>query len=187
MISCIALSQNTFAAWHLDNDRSQLSFVTIKAANIAEVHKFEQISGRLADNGKATINVALTSVNTLIPIRDERMQEYLFEAKIFPQATFTAQLDQSALRNFEVGDISQQSVTGELTIKDRKISVNIIVAAFFTDADTLVVTSVQPFIISAAAVGLEAGVEKLRELAGLPSISQAVPVSFVLTYQRDEK
>jgi hypothetical protein len=34
-------------------------------------------------------------------------------------------------------------------------------------------------------VGLVAGIESLREIAGLPSISKAVPVSFVLTFDED--
>lgn len=45
----------------------------------------------------------------------------------------------------------------------------------------LMVSSFQPIIINANEFGLVAGVEKLRDIAGLSSISQAVPVSFVLT------
>ena len=37
-------------------------------------------------------------------------------------------------------------------------------------------------IINADAVSLADGVEQLREIAGLPSISKAVPVSFVLQF-----
>jgi len=44
-----------------------------------------------------------------------------------------------------------------------------------------VVSSLAPVIVQANEFGLVAGVEKLKELAGLPSISLAVPVSFVLT------
>lgn len=43
------------------------------------------------------------------------------------------------------------------------------------------VSSFQPIIINANEFGLVAGVDKLRDIAGLSSISQAVPVSFVLT------
>lgn len=41
--------------------------------------------------------------------------------------------------------------------------------------------SFQPIIVNANEFDLVAGIDKLREIAGLSSISQAVPVSFVLT------
>lgn len=42
------------------------------------------------------------------------------------------------------------------------------------------VTSAQPVIINATDYGLTDGINKLRDLAGLPSISYAVPVTFTL-------
>jgi len=51
-------------------------------------------------------------------------------------------------------------------------------------AERLLVASSQPIVIDAAQVGLTDGVEKLREVAGLPAISPAVPVSFVLTFEQ---
>ena len=48
--------------------------------------------------------------------------------------------------------------------------------------DTVMVASVKPLIVDATKFGLDDGIEKLREIAGLPSISTAVPVSFVMTF-----
>jgi len=39
--------------------------------------------------------------------------------------------------------------------------------------------------VNASQVGLLAGIEKLRELAGLPSISPAVPVTFSLIFEQE--
>jgi len=44
------------------------------------------------------------------------------------------------------------------------------------------VVSERPVVISATQFGLAEGVESLRKIAGLPSISVAVPVSFVLSF-----
>jgi hypothetical protein len=49
-------------------------------------------------------------------------------------------------------------------------------------ADRLLVSSVRPVIVNAGPLGLDEGVERLREAAGLPSISPAVPVTFQLTF-----
>ena len=42
--------------------------------------------------------------------------------------------------------------------------------------------SQKPMIVNASQVGLLEGVERLRAVAGLPTISPAVPVTFVLTF-----
>jgi hypothetical protein len=49
-----------------------------------------------------------------------------------------------------------------------------------SDSELLVV-SAQPVILNVTDYQLGKGVEQLKELAGLPSISYAVPVSFYLT------
>jgi len=48
----------------------------------------------------------------------------------------------------------------------------------------LVVSSMKPIIINAQRFALVDGVKKLQELAGLPSISNAVPLSFVLSFKK---
>ena len=50
------------------------------------------------------------------------------------------------------------------------------------DADTLLVAGTEPLLIEASKFGLSESVEKLRAIAGLPSISEAVPVVFVVTF-----
>jgi len=43
---------------------------------------------------------------------------------------------------------------------------------------------VKPIIVMADTHGLVSGVEALREVAGLPSISRAVPVSFNVVFEQ---
>jgi len=52
-------------------------------------------------------------------------------------------------------------------------------------ADGVRVSTLSPLIITAESVGLVAGVESLREIAGLPSISRAVPVTFSVKFVAD--
>jgi hypothetical protein len=48
--------------------------------------------------------------------------------------------------------------------------------------DGLMVVTNKPIILRADQFGMADGVEKLREVVGLPSISLAVPVSLVLSF-----
>jgi hypothetical protein len=52
--------------------------------------------------------------------------------------------------------------------------------------ERLLVASERPLLLDAADVGLTAGVEKLRAIAGLASINPAVPVSFVLLFESSQ-
>jgi hypothetical protein len=52
------------------------------------------------------------------------------------------------------------------------------------DKDRVSITTVAPIIVQASSLGLESGVEALREIAGLPSIGYSVPVTFSLTFTR---
>ena len=178
------LSPGVFAAWSLNNDLSRLSFVSIKATDIGEVHKFTQLGGNIVD-GKVSVSINLVSVDTLIPIRDERMQNLLFETDIFPTATITAPLDPAAFDNLPSGGVQTLAVEANLSLKGQTIPLTAELMAVRADNGTLVISSLQPVLITAAAAGLSDGVEKLREIAGLPNISQAVPVSFVFTFEQD--
>ena len=185
ILVCLIASFNassTFAHWTLNNDYSRLSFVSVKAGNIGEVHKFGQLSGLLNEDGQLSVEIELASVDTLIPIRDERMQELLFETQLFPTATFTAALDMTQLNELPVGSSMMLDVPGELKIRETTIRVSPQVMITRFASKGVLVNTLQPVLISADAVGLTAGVEKLREIAGLPSISSAVPVTFVLTF-----
>ncbi len=174
-----------FANWQLDNAASQLSFVTIKAGNIGEVHHFRKLNGSINNEGNASVEIVLASIDTLIPIRDERMQSMLFEADIFPVARIEVPFEKNALAGLTPGSMSENSLVGQLQIKDRQIEVTAHVTAMRVGEKRIVVATRQPILVSASMVGLEAGVEKLREVAGLPSISQAVPVTFLLTFVQE--
>ncbi len=51
------------------------------------------------------------------------------------------------------------------------------------DLDRLMVVSEQPVVVNARDFGLVPGVEALRKIVGLSSISLAVPVTFVLVFE----
>lgn len=187
LIATISLSfwaTSTWAQWTLDNDRSRLSFISTKAGDIAEVHYFKNLSGTLLESGDAQVSVKLASVETLIPIRNQRMKTFLFQSDIFPEATLRTNVDPLILSGFNAGDTLLFNTDATLTLKDKTIPINLNTLVAKLDGETLVISSLVPIILTAQDTGLTQGIEKLRSLAGLPSISQSVPVSFVLTFRK---
>jgi len=173
------------AAWTLDNDSSQVSFVSVKAGDAGEVHRFTEISGELSAGGKATVTIQLASVDTLIPLRDERMRELLFQTGIFPTASLSTDIDMDALNAIKPGDSMDMAANLTLELHGQQLSLAAEMIVARLGDHRLMVSSRKPVIVNAASVDLVNGIEALREIANLPSISKAVPVSFVLTFDEN--
>ena len=93
LVFLLALPSIAFSDWELVNDDSHLNFVSFKAVDFAEIHSFKEMSGSIDSNGKANLVINLDSLETLIPIRNERMRNLLFETQIFPTANFYLQVE----------------------------------------------------------------------------------------------
>jgi len=170
------------AGWAMDPARSHLAFVSIKANDIAEVSSFDEMAGTIGDDGQVKVSLMLDSVDTLVPIRNERMREFLFETTNYKDATLTAKLDPAAIAKMKPGDIVEIAAEGKLSLHGQEQPMLLYMQAAKVNDSTVMVASRQPLIVDAAKFGMSEGVEKLREIAGLASISKAVPVTFVLTF-----
>jgi polyisoprenoid-binding protein YceI len=169
------------ASWQINNAQSQLNFVSIKKGDVAEVHHFERLTGSLSDSGLFSADIDLESVNTNIEIRDQRMREFLFDVVDFPTATLSAQVDPTVVTALVAGQSQTATVDAELSLHGQKQTLAIEVMISKLSDNKLMLVSAKPLVLNVSAFDLVQGVEKLRELAGLPSISHAVPVSFYLT------
>jgi len=170
------------AQWVIDNQHSQLNFISTKKVNIAEVHQFRSFQGALDSKGQFELAIDLSSVDTSIAVRDERMTKYLFDVEQFSTATLTANIDLAILDAIAQGAASVPlEIDANLSLhgETKPIKLNVIISRLV--GAKLAVVSAQPVIVKAEDFALVSGVNKLMELAKLPSISQAVPVSFYLT------
>ena len=183
-VAAVFLTSTAQAEWSLVNDSSTLSFVTIKADHVAEVHTFDLMTGSIDDDGTVEIIIELASVNTLIDIRNERMQNMLFETSIFPEARIIGNIDVATVTAMSAGSTQAMQIPFELDIHGESNSYNADVLVTRL-ANGAVASTVKPILISADAHGMVSGVEALREVAGLPSISRAVPVTFTVVFDQD--
>jgi len=177
----------TYAGWQLDNEQSHINFVSVKKSKIGEVHYFKQLSGSLKDNGTANISIDLNSVETNIGIRNERMLKMLFETKLFPAAQINGKFDVDKIRRMKVGSSFDTSQNLSLGLHGQKQDMMANVKVIKLSNQKILVTSLQPLILNAGDFKLINGVEKLREIAGLPSISTAVPITFTLTFNLETR
>lgn len=164
----------------LDNSHSTLTFVSVKKGSIGEVHRFTQLSGEL-EKGEARIEINLASVETGIPVRNQRMQQMLFDVASFPQAIISADFD-AELAELKPGEVRDTQITFGLDLHGIQKALKADVTVIGIDGGIMVVSRA-PVIVSATDFDLGKGIEALREIAKLSSIAQAVPVSFQLAFR----
>lgn len=169
-------------SWTLDNEASSISYVTIKNGEIAEANLLSDLSGKVGEDGAASVDISLASVETFIDIRNERMREFVFKVVDFPVATVTANLDMDALAAMEAGSTAEAEF--EVTVAANGTEAAYDATAYVTRVgDSRVqVSSKAPIIVYTEDLGYEHGVSKLQEIAGLDSIQATVPVSFNLAF-----
>lgn len=180
--SLILLSTNVLADWKLDNSASNLNFVSIKKSSIAEVHHFKELNGKITKNGFAKVMIDLASVETNIPIRNERMKAKLFETNQFTSASIESKFKPQLVKQLTVGDSAIENIDFTLSLHGYSNTFTAAVRISKTKSG-LLVSNMQPIIINANQYGMVKGVEALRNLAGLPSIATAVPVNFNLMFK----
>ena len=171
-------------AWSVDAGASSLSYVSVKAGEIAESNSFSGLSGSVSPEGAASVEIDLATIETKVDIRNERMRDIFFEVAEFPTASVSAQIDPAAFETLAIGESMVQPLKATLNVKGVEAPVDTQVSVTRTGENGVLVTSIEPVIIYADALKLTEGLATLQELAGLPSITPAVPVSFSIAFRR---
>ena len=180
LVICLTTSVHVLAGWVIDPEGSYVGFASVKNDLIAENHSFTQITGAIEDSGDASIVIALASVETLIPIRNERMQAILFEVVQYPDVTVTANLDLDEFTSLGLGESKTDTILLGVNLHGTDLSKNVLVKVTRSSNNAYEVTSLGPIIIHASQFALSDGLESLRKIAGLQSIDLMVPVTFDL-------
>jgi len=184
----ILLSTTVFIApahadWVL-GDSSRIGFVSIKNNSIGENNVFKRVSGSISERGRVSVSVDLSSVETGIGIRNERLQKMLFQVANFPTATIEAVLSDSQVAALQAGGDQTESVSVNISLHGKTVSKTAHVSVSASGGDVRVTTT-QPIVITAQEFGLEAGVAALQQIAGLNAISRSIPVTVDLSLSAD--
>lgn len=183
LILCLSLlSANGLADWQLLTEQSQVHFISTKNSHISEVNRFAHVEGALTDDGQLSVVIKLASVDTNIDIRNGRMRDMLFNVMTFKEAVLTAQLS-SKIMAMDTGASKQYTVDGTLSLMGQEKDVTFTVQVTKLADNHILATSVHPVLVDARDYKLEAGVDALKQVAGLDVISYSVPVTFNVMFK----
>ena len=179
-LMCSAVAQ---AAWTVAPE-SRVMFVSLKNDVIAENNAFEAISGSITEDGHVAISIDLSSVETGVGIRNERLQKMLFNVANFPVASIDAVLSESQITALRAGGAPTERVSLNISLHGKTVSKTANVSVSSSGGEVRVTTT-QPIVITAQEFGLESGVAALQQIAGLNAISRSIPVTVDLRLTAD--
>ncbi|MDD9910104.1 MAG: YceI family protein [Ahrensia sp.] len=171
------------AAWTSVPEQSRIAFGSIKSNSIGEVHHFNSVSGTVAQDGTVTITIDLTSAETNVDIRNERMAEHVFAGG---EATVSGRVELAAFSDLPVGEVIE--VETEMTLSfagtETDFDARLLVARL---RENRVMVSTADFIfLSTEDLGIDAGIDRLMQLAGLPGITRVSPMSIRIVFAKSQ-
>jgi polyisoprenoid-binding protein YceI len=183
LLSGVGFMAPVQADWTV-SDSSRIGFVSIKNNRIGENNAFERVSGSISESGQVAVSVDLSSVETGIGIRNERLQKMLFEVASFPTASIDAALSDGQIAALRAGGARAESVSVNISLHGKTVSKTANVSVSSSGGDVRVTTT-QPIVVTAQEFGLESGVAALQQIAGLNAISRSIPVTVDLRLTAD--
>ena len=169
--------------WGLVDEQSRLSFISIKKGDVAEVHYFGGLAGKVDASGQAVVEIVLDTLETNIDVRNTRMREHLFETNLYPIASIKTDLPMADLRAMKIGERSVFDVVLEVKLHGVKSSIEGDLMVTRVSGNKVLVETRTPILVHADEFDLVEGLDILQELANLPSITPIVPVSFSLVFE----
>ena len=179
-LTCFSLFAHS--EWVVDTKNSHVGFASVKNKTIAENHRLSGLTGSVGSDGEALVSIDLATVETLVPIRNERIREILFDVANFPSATIQTKLDMDQINSISSGETEGLRIPLSIGLKSIKISKSVMVKVVRSGENIYDVASADPVMIRASDFSLLDGVKTLQEMAGLQSIEPVVPVTFNLRF-----
>lgn len=180
LVNVDASFADQWPGWRLNAATSSMNFESSKNTTIRETHSFKRLQGSVDSDGVIVVEVDLMSVDTGIPIRDERMRNLLF--KMSPSFEVHAEIDMAALSILNESEGLTIDLNARLLLNGKQSILPMTLdLEWISDRQVQVVSE---GLIDVAAYGFLPGIEALREIAGLQHISTDVPYQLTLLFEK---
>lgn len=178
---------------------SNINFTSIKNQDIGVTGFFEEVSGSVTvpDNGNVNettgkITLSLTSLNTGLSVRDNRVIEHFFEVDTGTEtadndeAVFSISgLDSEKVKNISTLNKSRNlTAIGTMNIHGESVKQAMNLSVTRTAEDEVRVTTRKPYVFNIKKFNMVEPLQKLMEVCGHGDISLAVPLDINLTLRQ---
>jgi outer membrane protein OmpA-like peptidoglycan-associated protein len=170
--------------WTLQPGASTLRFQSVKNVSVVESSGFATFSGQIDPQGAVELRILLDSVDTKIDLRNVRMRFLFFETFQFPEAVITTRIDPALLADLPTLRRKTMMLPFTLNLHGIARTAEAEVVVTLLGDDMVAVSSGTPISLKAADYGLEGGVKKLEEAAGVVIVPTAT-VTFDFVFARN--
>ena len=160
-----------------------MTFGSVKKNVAGEVHNFNNVSGTVMPDGTVKIEIDLSSVETNIDIRNERMVKHVFKDGT-ATAVLTGEVDMDDVSGLAVGGITTTDFEGTLAFAGTNADIEAEMLVARLSENQVLVTTADFLMLSTADLGIDAGIDKLMELAKLPGITRVTPVAIRMVFTK---
>ena len=184
LAASLMFTNSVLADWVLDSNNSNLSYGSIKNSFIGESNTFKTISGSIDEDGHVNIDIDLSSIDTQLELRDQRMRDIVFKVAENASAKLTGDMNLEAHRDQEIGTsrIVEASISIELV--GQEIDYDVMLLLTRLAENKVMVTPHGVIFLDVEDFDLAGAIETLKELAGLETIANVAPMSFYLTFEK---
>ncbi|MGG7568635.1 YceI family protein [Rhodovulum sp. DZ06] len=182
LLAGAAFADDHGGAWTSVEDASRVAFGSVKGNETGEVHHFNRVSGEVAPSGAVAVRIDLGSVETNIDIRNERMLEHVFKG--MGEAVLTGTVDYAAISALPVGATTIAPFEGALALGPVVAEVEAEMLVARLTEDRVLVTTADFIMLSTADLGIDGGIDALKELAGLSGITRVTPVAIRMVFEK---
>jgi len=185
LVACAAETPVTVGTWQLDGEASDITVISIKNGDVAEVSRFESLSGSVSASGEARLSINADSFESYVDIRNQRLRDIFFEVTQFPAIQLTANLDPTMFEALSIGDNLETELQLAVNLHGEVRTVYAPVRVIRNGADSMLVISSEAALIDTREFGLDEAVDALAAIAGLNGITPVFPVNAYLVFERD--
>lgn len=166
----------------IDSHNSSVNFSTIKKQYVVEPAVFKRIEGTVSDTGEVEISIDLSSIDTKISAKNDRITKLFFKVMQFPKAVIRAKVDMKKIKSITYYRKMEIPATLEFYGTTKDIKLNVLITKAYRSR--LLITSLQPIIIDADDYAIPAeNLVKLANTVGGLSLSNKAAVNFVLAFK----
>lgn len=187
MASSLLLATPAFAgghaAWKSVSDNSSIAFGSVKKDTVGEIHHFEGVAGTISEDGTVTVEVDLSSVETNIDIRNERMVKHVFQDGN-ATAIINGSVDMDEVSSIEPGQTGLVDIEAVLSFAGTDIDIEAELLVARLTENRVYVSTADFLMLSTEDLGITAGIDMLQKLAKLPGITRVTPVTIRMVFEK---
>lgn len=180
--TALVLTPSLAAAWELSAEDSVVSFGSIKNDFIGEAHTFSGLTGSVSNDGAVNVTIDLTTLNTNIDIRNERMTEHVFQGAAAAEITANVNIDD--IKTLRPGQSTRMEIDAVMTLLGNEVDVFLDAYVLRVGPSRVMVSTNTASYLSTEDLGVDAGIDVLQGLANLDSITRVTPVTLRLMFDR---